>query len=329
MRAAVLAIAVLCLCSACGASSVARPARRFVVAVRLRPSTIFSRVESVDARGRVVRTLADKVYDASVSPDGSLVALSERNGLYVERVSGSRPRLLVQGHPDPYSAAYSWSPDSRELLVNVSDGARLAVVTVSTGAERILPLHRGRYSYYTPSGWSGPANEILFEDNLGSNGWTNTLAVARPSGTSRRTIYWDNSGGDGAPDASLSPDGKSVAYTGSVDSDSDWNMGTIDVASGKSTLLDNPNEFLEAPVWAPDSTRFAVGFRVFSNRGVLLYSTGIPSAEPVAWTSAGLYLATKPAGSAKLVFVPTGQNSTQTLFSLPHGEAFTSVQPLG
>jgi hypothetical protein len=332
MRTAVLAIAVLGLCSACASSAaapVARPARRFVLVVRLHPSSVFSRVESVDARGRVVRNLAGKVFDASVSPDGALVALDERTGLYVVRIDGSGRRLLLRGKATDYSYGFPdvWSPDSKQLLVSVPNWSRLAVVTVATGAERILPPPWKRRVYYMPSGWSGPANEIFFRADRGNS--THMLVVAHPSGASPRRIFWDTYSEDEEPMPSLSPDGKSAAYTSEEHSDEVWNLGTIDVASGKDKWLPNRDQIVQAPVWAPDSSRFAIGFKVLSNRGAFLYSLGIPSATALAWTSAGLYLATKPAGVAKLVFVSEGQNSTETLFSLPHGQAFTSVQPLG
>jgi len=325
MRALALALVVLGLCSACG-SSAAQPARRFVVVTPLGGMSGLSRVESVDARGRVVRTIARRAFDASVSPDGRLVALDESNGLYVERISSSRPRLLVRSIPDIWGPASVWSPDSNQLLVAVSGGSRLAVVTVATGAERLLPLPEKPSVTYTPVGWSGAAHEILFE--AGSGCCLKRLLVARPTGASPQEIYAVDAGENDSPYASWSPDGKWVAYTAEFD-DPDWGMGVIDVASGRTTALDNRNQFLQAPVWAPDSSRFAVGLSVFSNRGVRLYSTGMPSATPVAWTGAGLYLTAESAGSAKLIFAPTGQNSAETVFSLPHGQAFTSVQPLG
>src|SRR5581483_11886539 len=136
MRVFVPAIVVLWLCSACASSSasVARPARRFVVVVdQSRPLADYSRVEYVDARGTVVRTLARKVWDASVSPNGRLVALDESSGLYVERIDGSPPRRLVRWNLPAWEGCSGcevdswWSPNSKQLLVLVSNFSRLAV----------------------------------------------------------------------------------------------------------------------------------------------------------------------------------------------------------
>jgi Tol biopolymer transport system component len=250
-------------------------------------------------------------------------------GLFVERITGSQPRMLVRENlpgwergPEPVV----WSPDGKQLLIASSSGSRLAVVTVATGVERFLPLPD--QPSVVPLGWSGPADEILFE--AGSGRFAERLIIARPTGASPRTVYSQDDSDEGAPLASLSPDGKWIAYTAEgLHADPYYPFGVIDVASGKTTPIDNFHGFVETPVWAPDSSRFAVGFSVFSNRGVRLYSTGMPSATPVAWTDAGLYLAAESKGSSTLIFVPTGQNSAETLFSLPHHREFDSVQPLG
>jgi hypothetical protein len=333
----VFAMGVLGLCSACASPAsrpaAARPARRFVVAVQPRPSADFSEVEYVDARGRVVRTLARKVWNASLSPNGRLVALEERSGIYVERINGSWSRPLVRWNRFAWDGCsgcgspFSWSPDSKQLLVAVSNSLALAVFTVATGAERMLPVLPGKPGV-APMGWSGPAHEILFGTQSGEYGYTERLFLAPPTGASPRRVYFADDSDEGAPYASLSPDGKWIAYTAEgFHSDPYFPFGVIDVASGKTTLIDNIHDFVQTPVWAPDSSRFAVGLSVFSNRGVRLYSTGMPSATPVAWTRAGLYLTEKSKGSTKLIFVPTGQNSAETLFSLPRGA--WSVQPLG
>jgi hypothetical protein len=333
MRALALSVAVLGFCVACGSS--AAPARsqagRPAFLLVLVQSPWATQVESVDAQGRVGRIIVPKVRSASVSPDGKLVALGEAGGLYVERTTGSRRRLLLRWSSValwknvPF---FLWSPDSKQLLVSVSNFSRLAVVSVATGAERMFPVPA-----FEPLGWSGPAHEILLEATSGN--YAERLLVAPPTGTSPRTVYSQDDSDLGSPSASLSPDGKWVAFTvEGLNASPYYPFGVVNVASGKTTPIDSVHDLVATPLWAPDSRRFVVGgppTSLFSNRGVPLGLTDTPRAAPVAWTHAGLYLRAPPsAGSTpSLVLIPTGQKAAKTIFSLPRGWDLDQLVPLG
>ena len=182
-----------------------------------------------------------------------------------------------------------------------------------------------------------PAHEILFAtySNGGPDGLgccDRRLIVARPTGASRRTIDDDSDPEDGYRWASWSPDGKWIAYTYEVRTESYEGFGVIDVASGTTTPI-NFSPAIVDPVWAPDSSRFAIqliykgAVGVFSSGGRLLSAMKEGDASVVAWTRAGLYLEARSARSTKLVLLPTGQTTAKTIFSLPSTGA--QVVPLG
>ena len=191
MRAGVVAIAVLGLCSAC-ASSVAparhpaaasRPAGvpRFLVTIEQPAQTDRRRFALADARGRVVRTIAtfhpkwdSADFNAVVSPDGRTIALEKNTGLYVERINSSRPRLLVRG-----GRSAVWSPDSKKVLVAVSNRPRLAVVTVATGARAVPAAARGDVSTDWCRRAGRPGRRTTFSSRLGG-GTTNSASSSHP-----------------------------------------------------------------------------------------------------------------------------------------------------
>jgi Tol biopolymer transport system component len=282
------------------------------------------------------------MYHALVSPDGQLVAFDDSTGLYVDAISGSGPGRLVTRNVTPTGDArpyYVWSPDSKQLLVTTRSG-RLAVVTVASGAERLLPRPEDPSLAYYPFGWSGPAHTIFFESTCIEQGWHDcwgtTLVAASPTGASPRTIY-DYPGGNSEPGATSSPDGKWLFLAQVVDTEEGGPdlAEVIDVESGKPTELQRGQFDPDFPVWAPDSSRFVISgqvpgvfryvpaVRMYSNGGDLLRSVN-PSWSPIAWTRAGLYLRDD---SGKLLLVPRGRTKAKAVSSRLAGEVLTVLPP--
>jgi WD40-like Beta Propeller Repeat len=310
---------VLCLATGCGSS--AAPGRALLLEVG--SGYCASKVETVDARGRVVRTLARKVCDSLLSPNRKLVALNEESGLYVARIDGSAPRRLVQADQ---AYGYLWSPDSKRIVVGST------VVDVATGAARSLSVPP---DFDSVAAWSGAAHSLLFEtytpgglDGLGC--CDRRLVVAGPTGGSPRTIYDDGDPEAGFPWASWSPDGRSIAYAYEYETESYEAFGVIDAKTGKTRSIDF-SPAIEAPVWAPNSRLLAVQLinknvvGVFSRAGRLVSTIAAPFARPVAWTDSGLYLVS----GSKVLLAPAGQATAQTLFTLPRREEIDAAQPLG
>jgi hypothetical protein len=260
------------------------------------------------------------------------VIWSDNRGLHAEAIDGARPRLLVPG-----GGPAVWSPDSKNVLVPVSSGTRLAVVSVATGAERPLVTPRARpHVTYSARGWSGPAHEILYSayDQGGADAsgcCSDRLIVATPRGTSPHVLY--NAGDplhDGA-DVAWSPAGKWVAFTTQRYDPRDPRLAIVDMASRKTMRVHAYGGL--TPVWAPDSNRFASGGRsvdVFSSHGARLSTVGGQATGPYAWTRAGLYFASGlQGGRSKIHLVQPGRTAARTVFALPADMGLLELQALG
>ena len=104
----------------------------------------------------------------------------------------------------------------------------------------------------------GPAGiEVAFADYLGS---TNNLSIARADGSGVRTI----APGAVAPD--WSPNGRRIAFQGNRHPDRSGQLLThlyvIDPRGHDERILvtDTRSTHVDAPAWAPDSTRIAFAF---------------------------------------------------------------------
>jgi len=99
-------------------------------------------VRIVPAAGGESALLADGIYGAVLSPDGSLLASSScaacgRSladvGVYLTDLDGSHERVLVQGTGDTIPS-FRWSPDSRWIAYWEFHRADVSIVDVSSGA---------------------------------------------------------------------------------------------------------------------------------------------------------------------------------------------------
>jgi hypothetical protein len=296
-----------------------------VVAPRAHPGAdqlAHPRVEIVGRDGRLLRLIAkpaSTIGQAAFSPDRKMVAWEASSGIFVVSAKGSKPRLLVPGGMFVWSPV--WSPDSSKLLFAPTGGG-LATVTVATGEQhQIVSTH----VTYSPLGWS--RHSILY---LASK----RLWLAKPSGASPRPIYRPFSAVHDTPAPSLSPNGKWVALTTDGWDRRDPRLLIINTATGKRTRVRNFNGYTQSPVWAPNSTRFAVGdsqgpVQIISSSGRLLSSISQTGLAPTAWTRSGLYLipGNEPPWPTQLFVTPNGQRVANVVFTLPNRQVLLSAQP--
>lgn len=331
------AIAVIAGAPGAGASRApaARLATRFLIAAAPADDYSTARLEIVGRRGRLIRLVAGRgagVGSASLSPDRTLVAwVVPGTGIQVENTDGSDSRLLVPCPGPVCSMAFVWSPDSRKLLILDADRG-LSIVSVATGAvDQIIP-HVAQLRYY-PVAWSRPAHKILFMRSGASIGG-NELVVARPSGAAQRTIYHSlASGGRDEPVASWSPNGKWISFTTDGANRSDPRLAIVNAATGATKRVPHFKGYTALPVWAPNSSRFAIGspqgpVELFSPAGRRLGSLEPTLADIRAWTGGGIYLVPVVVQrSGRLLVIPNGQQKARIVFALQKGQVLVKVQP--
>jgi len=120
------------------------------------------------------------------SPDGKLIAYTDRRGsLWLVRLDGSGRRLLLPNSRFP-SVDLSWSPDGSKVAIATggpnppkSCCSRLRLYVVPTGGSHAVSLPAGKHIGYGVS-WSPRGDEIYY-DNGG-------IWAIRPDGTERRKI---------------------------------------------------------------------------------------------------------------------------------------------
>jgi Tol biopolymer transport system component len=156
------------------------------------------------------RTLIDNASQPAWSADGRSIAFIRKSAqgdwdIFIANADGSGVReLAIPGH-DEYVPA--WSPDGRQLAFNeYPHGGHLGqidVVNIDGSGRR--QLTHDVHSYGDSPGWpewSPDGQWILFNDKQG------TFSLIHPDGSGLTAV----DGTDSLGPASLSPDGKQIAY---------------------------------------------------------------------------------------------------------------------
>ena len=314
-------------------SAVPPPPLRFLVESRTPGAPGHHRLIIVRANGSTIRVLAKNaaVYEPSgvLSPNGKLVAYATVKGLVVQGIDGSGGHVVVPAPPSCrhvlacVNTAYVWSPRSNALLVSgsgQSSGKHLNVVSAASGrGHRIVgPRYNRRYH---PLAWSRPPGKIAYAA-LRSGPSQLFLTLADANGHAPKAICSIAcSDLRFFPDAAWSPNGKWLAYTTTN------GIEILDVATGTKVGVPPAGP----PVWAPNSSKFAVSdlsrVNFYAPSGSLVESASVANARLWAYDAAGVYF-TPGTAPRMLRVIPTGQTTAHTVFSLPTGAGIVSVEPL-
>jgi Tol biopolymer transport system component len=163
-------------------SSISRDGRRFTL-VNDREGTWV-----VSGSGKILHWLSRK--DAYISPDGRSVAWEwDCGGVCVEQIDNPNARRLVKASPSTLSQ-WSWSPDSRSLLVSTdptdgSDPVEMMVVDVGGRSSREISSTKGLISAYggaLEQEWSPDSRFVAFTATS-RRFPPSTLFVARADGS--------------------------------------------------------------------------------------------------------------------------------------------------
>jgi Tol biopolymer transport system component/DNA-binding winged helix-turn-helix (wHTH) protein len=203
----------------------------------------------------------------SFSPDGNQVAFvrheKSRNGLhiYVKLIgTGGPPLRITTGSASDYSPA--WSPDGRYIafLRYLSSGQEAAVLLVPAlgGAERKIAEVFPSGFNCTDLTWSPDGNSLVMSDRNSPKEPAGLFLLAIDTGEKRRLTSppfpaissWN---GDSCP--SLSPDGRTLAFSRRVDASGDLYLLAVSndlKVMGEGKRIELGNHSADAPIWTED-----------------------------------------------------------------------------
>ncbi len=223
------------------------------------PGVIKARAQSPAGSLTVKRLWADDGmwFLGAVSPDGRHLTFVDPNTFDLavrELATGGKRRVTTDASPPSRSALYSIiSPDSRQAAYTWTVGTtkELRLTPIDGGPPRILYRHPD-LSGIAPHSWSADGKQIL-------------ATLARRPDDSRQLVLVTVADGSirvlksplaRALKASLSPDGRHVAYDAPAGPDSRqrdiWLLATD--GTSDAPLVKHPG-FDASPMWAPDGRR--------------------------------------------------------------------------
>jgi Tol biopolymer transport system component len=174
----------------------------------------------------------------SLSPDGSQVAFTWKDDIYVKQVDGDG---FVQITKDPgVESRPSWSPDGRQITF-VRDGG-VFLVSALGGGERRIADSAG------PPVWMPDGSGLLITSRFAPNALS-IVVVSLADGQKRRlTFPHDRSIGD--VDMAVSPDGRTLAFKRVVVQNGE--IYVVPITGGEARQLTRDNRMILGLTWTPD-----------------------------------------------------------------------------
>ena len=213
----------------------------------------------------------------------------EHGDIFLMNADGSNKRWARSALPTFEMFEPSWSPDGKRLVMTIrlgNSGANIYLATLELGSgtmQYVAP--KGQYALHgRQASWDPSGTSIIYLDDLGTS-----VRRLVPGGTDVLLLqsYWQ------IKDATLSPDGKRLAYTRLVTSNNP-EIFVLDLATKTSKrLTSNSAQDLHVS-WSPDGTRLAFlsnrsgPYQVWSmsasTGGGLAQVTHVDDAEAPVWS---------------------------------------------
>lgn len=189
------------------------------------------------------------------SPNGKMIAhtgnINAEGGDLMMYDPKTSKATRVPNQPTGVNLPFAWSPDSQKLIVFNLDSAGESMdlyVTDSAGLNWVrLTTTPGMYELQAI--WSPNRQQILFNE-YDSNNEYSALYLINPDGSGMRQLQSESKGF--ITDITWLPDGLSIVYSAvSLESQSNGELYSMDLATGTVKQLTQTTESELAPVWAP------------------------------------------------------------------------------
>jgi hypothetical protein len=288
--------------------------------------------EVLGGTGDVLRVVAPASHEPwsrpRWSPDSSMIAWATSAGVMLERADGRSKHVLVATVTGcktycQFPMTFDWSPDSTHLVVGgVGKQTNLLVTAaVATGRTKVVAAVRKNVTYRVV-GWSPDGSSISYIREPGFR-CCQQLMVAEADGSRARVLFSFRDFHD-SPAASWSPDGRSIAFIDEGRDQHDPAFAVVDVATSAVHAITGLGlkNYLEFPVWSPDSKRLAVA-QYKAPAVTLDAATGTDvqslkaSGTQVIWSRQGDILVVNGIAHGSVSQSPDGQMDALPIFRLP------------
>lgn len=175
-------------------------------------STTFGTPYWFDRAGQPIGPALDSQFpdpqQVRISPDSHRLALTSGGDIWVGDVSGAPPmKITTTSNAD----TLLWAPDGQRLIYETTTGLRSVRIDGAGSPETISPP-----GHYHPDGWSGDAKELVVTLNTYSTTTTGWDILKIVNGSANPQPVLNTPANEGFGGASLSIDGKWLAYTSDV-----------------------------------------------------------------------------------------------------------------
>ena len=193
---------------------------------------------------------------SSWNRNGQIVFSSDRGGhdeIWVAGDDGSRPRKLTSRSTQAYEP--SFAPDGRSLVFEsheISDRGNSRITLFEMSENRYVDLTPPDQDCRQPN-WSPRGDYILYQ-RLAKGRWDIWLIDVK---TKQHRLA--TSAGEGnKTDATFSPDGRFVLYSGEVPGQSGASLLAMPVEGGRPVPITRHRGYHGAPSWSPDGAYVAM-----------------------------------------------------------------------
>ena len=173
----------------------------------------------------------------------------EHDEIYVIPADGNGTQQQITRRADRMAYEPTWSPDGQRIVFEAhpleTEGHGVITVTQRDGDGRYLALTPEDADCRQPN-WSPAGDWIVFQC-LEAGRWD--LWIVHPDGTERQRL---TDGHGDKTDASFSPDGRWIVYSGDAGTLEYANLFIVPTAGGKPVRLTHFNGYDGAPAWSPD-----------------------------------------------------------------------------
>lgn len=225
------------------------------------PPVFDYQLKYADADGKRVRTIfrsKEPILSPSWSPDGTKVAYvsfeSGRSAIYIQDLATGNRRQVTNF--EGINSSPAWSPDGKKLALVLSKSGNPEIYILDLAANKLSQI-TDHFSIDTEPAWVPDGKSIIFTSNRGGSAQIYELGIVTKGsglyaadGEPHRLTYVGKFNARGK----VFPDGKSIALVHKGEASNDFNIGVLNLETGRLRLL-TASTLEDSPSIAPGGRR--------------------------------------------------------------------------